>query len=161
MRGEADPQHLLCVFINAAPRSCPTLPLLPLLRLDQDTMVDRPHKPSALSATPGLPPQPQVDITHGSASVVATLPTGESIQILLYGATVTSWKDATGDEKLWLSQAADLTGSKPVRGGIPLVFPVRRARVAPPPQNHFVPASLSLSDVLLGVTGLWLPIPGP
>lgn len=43
--------------------------------------------------------------------------------ILKYGATVISWKNQD-EEKLWLSSAAHLDGSKPVRGGIPLVFPV-------------------------------------
>jgi glucose-6-phosphate 1-epimerase len=87
-------------------------------------MVDRPKKPSALAATPGLAPQPQVNITHSNATVSAVLPTGESVEILLYGATITSWKDAAGDEKLWLSEKAVTDGTKAVRGGIPLVFPV-------------------------------------
>lgn len=46
-----------------------------------------------------------------------------TVSILKYGATVTSWKVA-GTEQLWLSDAAKLDGSRPVRGGIPLVFPV-------------------------------------
>lgn len=87
-------------------------------------MVDRRNKPSALAATPGLPPQAQVTISHGNARVTAELPTGESVVVLLHGATVLSWKDAAGDEKLWLSEAAKLDGTKAVRGGIPLVFPV-------------------------------------
>lgn len=87
-------------------------------------MVDRPKKPSALAATPGLAPQPQVNITHSQSRVSAVLPSGESIEVLLYGATIISWKDAKGNEKLWLSEAAKLDGSKAVRGGIPLVFPV-------------------------------------
>ncbi|UKZ49340.1 hypothetical protein TrVGV298_003586 [Trichoderma virens] len=87
-------------------------------------MVDRPNKPSALAATPSLPPQAQVTISDGSSRVTAVLPTGESVEILLYGATVLSWKDASGDEKLWLSEGAKLDGTKAVRGGIPLVFPV-------------------------------------
>jgi glucose-6-phosphate 1-epimerase len=88
-------------------------------------MVDRPNKPSALSRTPGMAPQAQVNITHGQGRVTAVLPTGESVEILLYGATVISWKDKNGREKLWLSEASKLDGSKAVRGGIPLVFPVR------------------------------------
>lgn len=56
--------------------------------------------------------------------MTATLPTGDSVEILLFGATVTSWK-SNGKERLWLSTAAKLDGSKPVRGGIPVVFPVR------------------------------------
>ncbi|KAI1198405.1 galactose mutarotase-like domain-containing protein [Nemania serpens] len=87
-------------------------------------MVDRPNKPAALATTPGLPPQPQVNISHANSRVSAVLPTGESVEILLFGATVISWKDRAGNEKLWLSEAAKLDGSKAVRGGIPLVFPV-------------------------------------
>ncbi|RFU73877.1 aldose 1-epimerase family [Trichoderma arundinaceum] len=87
-------------------------------------MVDRPNKPSALATTPGLPPQAQVTISDGSSRVTAVLPTGESVEVLLFGATVLSWKDASGDEKLWLSEGAKLDGTKAVRGGIPLVFPV-------------------------------------
>lgn len=88
-------------------------------------MVDRPKKPSALNPiSPGLTPQAQVNITHANSRVSAVLPTGESVEILLYGATIVSWKDATGQEKLFLSQAAKTDGSKAVRGGIPLVFPV-------------------------------------
>ncbi|KAK4184046.1 galactose mutarotase-like domain-containing protein [Podospora australis] len=87
-------------------------------------MVERANKPSALSATPGLAPQPTVTFSDDNSRVTAELPTGETVEILLYGATVISWKDSRGDEKLWLSEAAKLDGSKPVRGGIPLVFPV-------------------------------------
>lgn len=87
-------------------------------------MVDRPNKPTALATTPGLPPQAQVNITHDNSRVAASLPTGESVEVLLHGATVLSWKDAAGAERLWLSEATALDGSKAVRGGIPLVFPV-------------------------------------
>ncbi|KKA28248.1 hypothetical protein TD95_002421 [Thielaviopsis punctulata] len=87
-------------------------------------MVDRPHKPIALARTPGLPPQAQVEFTHDNTRVKAVLPTGESVEVLLHGATVISWKDNVGKEKLWLSEGAKLDGSKAVRGGIPLVFPV-------------------------------------
>ncbi|KAM0282587.1 hypothetical protein ACHAQH_002955 [Verticillium albo-atrum] len=87
-------------------------------------MVDRPNKPTALATTPGLPPQAQVTTSDDNSRVDAVLPTGESISILLHGATVLSWKDAAGNDRLWLSEAATLDGTKPVRGGIPLVFPV-------------------------------------
>jgi glucose-6-phosphate 1-epimerase len=87
-------------------------------------MVDRPNKPSALASTSAAPPQPTVDITHDNSRVKAILPTGESVEVLLHGATVISWKDASGAEKLWVSEAAALDGSAAVRGGIPIVFPV-------------------------------------
>ncbi|KAL3425568.1 aldose 1-epimerase [Phlyctema vagabunda] len=80
--------------------------------------------PTLTVSSPGLPPQPQVNITHGNSRISASLPTGESIEILLFGATIISWKDAHGNEKLWLSEAAKLDGTKAVRGGVPLVFPV-------------------------------------
>lgn len=48
---------------------------------------------------------------------------GSTASILKYGATVISWKE-DGIERLWLSEGAKTDGSKPVRGGIPLVFPV-------------------------------------
>jgi glucose-6-phosphate 1-epimerase len=76
------------------------------------------------SSASTMPPQPSASITHNNSRVTATLPTGESVEVLLYGATIISWKDAKGDEKLWLSEKADLSGGKAVRGGVPLVFPV-------------------------------------
>jgi hypothetical protein len=88
-------------------------------------MVERSHKPAAISATGNKAPQPVVDISSDSSpKVTATLPTGESVEVLLHGATVISWKSADGVENLWLSDSAVLDGSKPVRGGVPVVFPV-------------------------------------
>ena len=75
-----------------------------------------------------MPPQPVARLSDDNTRVTAQLPSGESIEILLYGATIISWKDAKGDEKLWLSDAAVLDGSKAVRGGVPLVFPVSVVR---------------------------------
>ena len=86
--------------------------------------MDRKNKPSALATTPTMPPQAQVSISHENSRISAVLPTGESVEILLHGATVISWKDAAGNELLWLSEGAKLDGSKAVRGGIPVVFPV-------------------------------------
>lgn len=50
------------------------------------------------------------------------------MELLLYGATIISWKSGTKNdpvvtERLFLSSTALLDGSKPVRGGIPVVFP--------------------------------------
>ncbi|POR35784.1 Glucose-6-phosphate 1-epimerase [Tolypocladium paradoxum] len=101
-------------------------------------MVDRPNKPSALAATPGLPPQAQVTISHGNSRVTAVLPTGESVEVLLFGATVLSWKDGAGDEKLWLSEGSKFDGSKGVRGGIPIVFPA----FGSPDPNHAATSKL-------------------
>jgi hypothetical protein len=94
-------------------------------------MVERANRPSALSAPKAEAPGAQVDIvgSEGSQKVVATLSSGESVEVLLFGATVTSWKSHGGKtENLWLSEKADLTGKKAVRGGIPVVFPVSAAQ---------------------------------
>jgi len=56
-------------------------------------------------------------------SVVLTHHTGKAeVAVSLHGSTVTSWK-IFGNEMLFLSKTAVLDGSKPIRGGIPLVFP--------------------------------------
>lgn len=86
----------------------------------RQTIMVRSNKPSAIGLGESIP-QPTVDINNNVLN--ASLPTGESIVVHLYGATVTSWK-ANGQEQLFLSQKAHLDGSKPIRGGIPLVFPV-------------------------------------
>ncbi|KAL5362075.1 galactose mutarotase-like domain-containing protein [Aspergillus floccosus] len=91
--------------------------------------MDRSNKPSAIGVGTSLP---QPTISFRDNTVEATLPSGESVTVHLYGATVTSWKLANGKEQLFLSQKAHLDGSKPIRGGIPVVFPV----FGPPPQNH-------------------------
>ncbi|KAK5109988.1 hypothetical protein LTR62_006355 [Meristemomyces frigidus] len=90
--------------------------------------MDRKHKPSAISPA-GTGPQPSVHAEQGK--VVASLPTGDSVEVLLFGATVLSWK-SNGRENIWVSDAAKLDGSKPVRGGVPLVFPA----FGPPPKDH-------------------------
>ncbi|KZT65125.1 galactose mutarotase-like protein [Daedalea quercina L-15889] len=63
-----------------------------------------------------------------SDRVVLQHPRGSSAEVLLYGATVISWKSGSTAnpqpiERLFVSGKAALDGSKPVRGGIPVVFP--------------------------------------
>jgi len=94
----------------------------PHLRVLIATM-ERSKKPSAIPVSPVLP-TPQVSISDDNDRVSASLPTGERVEVLLHGATVISWKSANGKENLFLSSKAHLDGSKPVRGGIPIVFPV-------------------------------------
>jgi glucose-6-phosphate 1-epimerase len=94
-------------------------------------MVDRTNRPSALKATGAAGPEAQIDIagSGSSSKVTATLPTGESVEVLLFGATVTSWKSNGGKtENLWVSEKAALDGTKAVRGGVPVVFPVSTSR---------------------------------
>ena len=53
-------------------------------------------------------------LTHGAASC----------KIHAFGATVLSFVSDSGREHLFVSRDAVLDGSKPIRGGIPLVFPI-------------------------------------
>lgn len=46
-----------------------------------------------------------------------------SCEIYLHGATVTSWRDKHGQERLYMSPTAVLDGSAPIRGGIPVCWP--------------------------------------
>ncbi|SGZ51284.1 CIC11C00000000129 [Sungouiella intermedia] len=64
-------------------------------------------------------------VEETDTQVILTHPQNEktTVKILKYGATVISWTE-NGVEQLWLSEGAKLDGSKPVRGGIPLVFPI-------------------------------------
>lgn len=84
-------------------------------------MVERSHKPAAINAASGQ--EDTATVIAGSDKVTLKLQTGESVEILFYGATIVSWKSG-GEEKLWLSESAKLDGSKAIRGGVPLVFPV-------------------------------------
>ena len=110
-------------------------------------MVDRSNRPSALKATDAAGPEAQVDIVGSGSSqkVTATLPSGESVEVLLFGATITSWKSNGGKtENLWLSEKAALDGSKAVRGGVPVVFPVSRPLI---PQKGVVPADTAIQGL--------------
>lgn len=64
-------------------------------------------------------------VEETDTQVILTHPENEktTVTILKYGATVILWQE-NGAEQLWLSEGAKLDGSKPVRGGIPLVFPI-------------------------------------
>jgi glucose-6-phosphate 1-epimerase len=65
---------------------------------------------------------PKVFIVPSFKSVSSENDQGASVEVLHYGATVISWKTG-GVERLFVSSKAALDGSKPVRGGIPVVFP--------------------------------------
>ncbi|KAG0259818.1 hypothetical protein BGZ95_004565 [Linnemannia exigua] len=85
-------------------------------------------------------------IAHQSNKAVLTHPSGASAEVYLYGATLTSWKVAN-KERIFLSEKAILDGSKAIRGGIPLVFPVFGKGRAPHitaalPQHGFARISL-------------------
>ena len=50
-------------------------------------------------------------------------PAGDVVTVLLRGAQVISWVDASGVERLYCSPASPLKGPQAVRGGVPVIFP--------------------------------------
>src|SRR5437868_277774 len=64
------------------------------------------------------------------AAVRLKAPDGAEATVTLYGAHLVSWKDATGQERLFLSARSALDGSKAIRGGVPVIFPQFAARGA-------------------------------
>jgi len=56
--------------------------------------------------------------------------------IYLFGAHVTTWVDAQGHDRLFLSESAQFNGKKALRGGIPVCFP-QFAKLGPLAQHGF------------------------
>ena len=50
-------------------------------------------------------------------------PAGDAVTVLLRGAQVISWVDASGVERLYCSPSSRLKGPQAVRGGVPVIFP--------------------------------------
>jgi len=65
----------------------------------------------------------KVEGRNAMPKVVLSHPSGSSADIYLNGAHVTSWIPAGGHEMLFLSEEALFDRGKPIRGGIPVVFP--------------------------------------
>lgn len=59
----------------------------------------------------------------GTPKVVLTHEGGASAEVYLFGACITSWKQATGDEVLYVRPDAVFDKSKPISGGVPHCFP--------------------------------------
>ncbi|KAH7883595.1 galactose mutarotase-like domain-containing protein [Phlebopus sp. FC_14] len=83
--------------------------------------------------------------------VILIHPRGPSAELLLYGATVISWKSGTPSdpvpsERFFVSSKAALDGSKPVRGGIPVVFPCFGAPTHPE-HSHLSQHGFARSEV--------------
>lgn len=73
--------------------------------------------------------------------IVLTSLLGSTVEVYLLGSTITSFKTPLGQEMLFLSSKAVLTGEKPIRGGIPIAFPQFAAQ-GPLPMHGFARTSL-------------------
>jgi glucose-6-phosphate 1-epimerase len=56
-------------------------------------------------------------------AVRITAADGAQATVTLFGAHLVSWKTADGTERLFVSAKSALDGSRPIRGGVPLIFP--------------------------------------
>jgi glucose-6-phosphate 1-epimerase len=59
----------------------------------------------------------------GLPTVVLNHACGSSAEIALFGGCILSWKQASGDEVLYIRPDAVFDKSKPISGGVPLCFP--------------------------------------
>jgi glucose-6-phosphate 1-epimerase len=79
---------------------------------------------------------------HGSQPcVIIKDASGASIEVYLLGATLFSWKTASGTDVLFQSSKAIFDGEKPIRAGIPIVFP-QFAMQGPLPMHGFARTSV-------------------
>lgn len=60
---------------------------------------------------------------NGLPKMLLSHASGASAEIYLHGAHVTSWKDQRGDELFFVSRESWFAPDKPIRGGIPVIFP--------------------------------------
>ncbi|XP_057787245.1 putative glucose-6-phosphate 1-epimerase [Salvia miltiorrhiza] len=81
---------------------------------------------SSAAAAAAANEKPPVQICkgiNGLEKVVLRDFRGSSVEIYLYGAHVTSWKNEHGEELLFVSSKAIFKPPKAIRGGIPICFP--------------------------------------
>ncbi len=60
---------------------------------------------------------------HGLPASRLDAPGGGQATVTDFGAHVVSWSPAPGDERLYMSEQAVFDGTKPLRGGVPVIFP--------------------------------------
>jgi glucose-6-phosphate 1-epimerase len=77
-----------------------------------------------MNAKHGIPGYVEVKAGRGGLpTVVLTHACGSTAEIVLFGAVITSWKQPSGDEVLYVRPDAVFDKSKPISGGVPHCFP--------------------------------------
>ena len=61
---------------------------------------------------------------------------GACVELYTHGAHVTSWKPASGEERLYLSSRSAFAPNAAIRGGVPIIFP-QFASMGPLPKHGF------------------------
>ncbi|KAL8471247.1 hypothetical protein ACS0TY_028782 [Phlomoides rotata] len=69
-----------------------------------------------------IPPN-KVQDGDGSGRVILSDPIGSTVEVLLYGGQVLSWKNEKREEMLFTTNKALWKPGKPIRGGISICFP--------------------------------------
>ena len=70
--------------------------------------------PGAVSFAAGKGGLAKMNLSHRS---------GAGAEVSLHGAHVTSWTDRNGDELFFVSRESHFAPDRPIRGGIPVIFP--------------------------------------
>lgn len=60
---------------------------------------------------------------HGLPAVRLTLSSGATALVTQYGAQLLSWQSRPGQERLYLSDKAEFSPGRAIRGGVPVIFP--------------------------------------
>lgn len=82
------------------------------------------------------PTTAELTYVRGAPAVQLRAPDGAQATVLLLGAQVVSWMPAAGQEQLYFSDRAHLEEGKPVRGGVPVIFP-QFDQLGPLPKHGF------------------------
>ncbi|HEU4457269.1 MAG TPA: D-hexose-6-phosphate mutarotase, partial [Longimicrobium sp.] len=72
----------------------------------------------------------------GMHRIVLTHPRGGRAELYLHGAHLASWRDASGDELLFVSRQSRFDAEAAIRGGVPVIFP-QFADQGPLPKHGF------------------------
>lgn len=64
-----------------------------------------------------------VEGRNGLPKVLLSHPCGAKAEVYLHGAHVTSWSTPAGKDLFFVSQQSWFESAKPIRGGIPVIFP--------------------------------------
>jgi glucose-6-phosphate 1-epimerase len=83
--------------------------------------------PAAIAVEPG---------EGGLHRIVLTHPRGGRAELYLHGAHLASWRDASGDELLFVSRESRFGAGAAIRGGVPVIFP-QFADQGPLPKHGF------------------------
>jgi len=65
---------------------------------------------------------------------------GARVEACTHGAQVTSWKPASGEERLFLSSRSAFAADAAIRGGVPIIFP-QFSGMGPLPKHGFARVS--------------------